>query len=113
MITITDPYTDCVPPDHLRDFAAEQCVTRECMKISAQLRSDHQRLLVRDDVLVVPVGISEDLKDRMVRLEPYLRWAAGKPATHWLCGGPANFPEGVELPQRTGAEGLAAERAAT
>jgi len=76
---------------------------------SAQLPG---RLRVEDDVLVIPEGISEELKDRMIRNEGYLRWTAGKPATHWLRGGPANFPEGVEPPQWTGVEGIAAEMGA-
>jgi hypothetical protein len=89
MITITNPYRSYEPPGHLRDFAEEKRITRLCVMTSAELPDG---LLVRDDVLVIPEGISEDLRDRMVRLEPYLRWAAGKEANAWLAGGPANFP---------------------
>jgi hypothetical protein len=87
---IADPYTDYVPPDHLRDFDEEKRITRVCMVISAELPDG---LLVHDDVLVVPEGVSEELKERMLRYGPYLRWAAGKEANAWLPGGPANFPE--------------------
>jgi hypothetical protein len=66
----------------------ERRVTRECLRIIAELPDG---LLVQDDVLVIPEDAPEDLKDRMVRYEGYLRWAAGLPATHWLSGGPANL----------------------
>ncbi len=110
MITISDPYVfDYTPPDDLRDFAEEKRMTRECMRVSAALPD---RVRVVDDVLEIPSGISEELKDKMVRYEGYLRWTAGLPATHWLPGGLANFPEGVDPTQRTGVKGLAAERSA-
>ena len=68
----------------------ERRVTRECLLIIAELPDG---LLVQDDVLVIPEDASEELKDRMARLEPYLRWAAGKEANDWLPGAPANFPQ--------------------
>jgi hypothetical protein len=90
MIPIGDPYVaDYTPPDHLRDFEEERRITRLCMMTSAALPDG---LLVRDGALVIPEDASEDLKDRMVRYEGYLRWAAGLPATHWAVGGPVNLP---------------------
>jgi len=109
MIPIADPYTSYEPPDQLRDFVEEKRVTRACLMISAELPD---RLRVEEGVLVIPAEAPEDLKDRMVRYEGYLRWTAGLPATHWLPGGPANLPEGVDPTQRTGADGLAAEMGA-
>ena len=53
-------------------------------------------------------GTDIDLRDYTEENYP-----AGLPATHWLPGGPANFPEGVDSMQRTGVEGLAAERVAS
>ncbi len=81
------------PPDYLRDFAQERAVTREILEIIAELRPEH-RLKVRGDVLIIPEAIPEDLRERIIALEPYLRWVAGKEANAWLEGGPANFPRG-------------------
>jgi hypothetical protein len=89
MIPIPDPCSSYEPPDHLRDFAEEKRITRLCMMTSAALPDG---LLVEDGVLVIPEDASEDLKDRIVRYEGYLRWAAGMPATHWAVGGPVNLP---------------------
>src|SRR5215216_3295467 len=107
MLRIADPYVpDYTPTEHLLDFAEEKRVTRLCIMTIAELPG---QLRVENDVLVVPDNIPEELKERMIRYEGSLRWTAGKPATHWLRGGPANFPEGVDPTQRTGADGLAAE----
>jgi hypothetical protein len=80
----------------------ERRVTRECLRIIAELPNG---LLVRDDVLVIPEGISADLQSRIVEFEPYLRWAAGKEANAWLPGGPANFPP-PRKPDRPGPNGI-------
>jgi hypothetical protein len=102
MIPIPDPYViDYTPPDHLRDFAEERRVTREVIRIIAELDDG---LCIQDGALIIPEDAPEDLdlKDRMTRYEGYLRWAAGLPATHWLSGGPANL-EVLPLSDRGGA----------
>jgi hypothetical protein len=48
---------------------------------------------VCDGALALTDNIPDELKDKMVRYEGYLRWTAGLRATHWLPGGPANFPD--------------------
>jgi hypothetical protein len=93
MITISDPYSDYVPPDHQRNFVEEKRITREILRIIADIPDDMcVGDLVHGDVLLLPEGISEDLRAWIVALEPYLRWAAGKEANAWLPGGPANIP---------------------
>jgi len=84
----------CKPPDHLRDYAEERRVTREVIGIIGELPDDDY-LTVRDGDLVVPEDddVPEELRRKIRELEPYLLWAAGLPATHWLSGGPAHIPE--------------------
>jgi hypothetical protein len=85
VIPIPDPYVfDYTPPDELRDFEAEKRVTRACLEFAGEV-------VVEDGVLVVPDGLDPRDQQRIAALAPYLRWAAGLPATHWLAGGPANF----------------------
>jgi hypothetical protein len=88
---MTVPYViDYPPPDHLRDFEEERRITRACVLIIAELDDG---LLMRGDTFLIPEDTPDDLRARMVALEPYLRWASGKEANAWLPGGPANFPE--------------------
>jgi hypothetical protein len=86
---IPNPYVaDYTPPDHLRDFVEEKRVTRACLEFSGEV-------VVKDDELVIPDDLDPRDQHRIAELAPYLRWAVGLPATHWLAGGPANIPEAV------------------
>jgi hypothetical protein len=88
-IPLPDPYVfDYTPPDELRDFDGERRITREVIRIIAELPDD---LVVRDAVLMPPDDVPEELRTKIREHEPYLLWAAGKEANVWLSGGPAHI----------------------
>jgi len=53
--------------------AAERFATRQVLKIAAEIHP----LVARNGELVVPEGISEELRASITSFEPELRWAAG------------------------------------
>jgi hypothetical protein len=91
VIRIPDPYVaDYTPPDEFRNFDEERRITREVIRIIAELPDD---LVVRDAVLMPPDDVPEELRTKIREHEPYLLWAAGKEANVWLSGGPAHIRE--------------------